>query len=76
MAMLTTDPNKRISATEALAHPWVTRKAHTDEHKQHLAGAHDNIKDSVGNRKEKENNGLSFYRRTSNFIGNHIKSNK
>jgi len=71
MAMLTVDPRKRISATEALLHPWVTRKGHTDEHKQHLSGAHDNIKENVGNKKETEGGGgLSIYRRTSNYIGN------
>jgi len=45
--MLTVDPVKRCSATEALQHPWVTRKAHTDEHKQHLQGAHANIKENL-----------------------------
>lgn len=71
-SMLTVDPTKRISATEALQHPWVTRKGHTDDHKQHLHGAHSNIKEVVGNRDDKEGSGLSYYRRTSNFIGNAI----
>lgn len=76
-SMLTVNPCKRISATEALMHPWVTRKAHTDDHKQHLTGAHDNIKDSVANRKEGESGGtgLSIYRRTSNYVAT-LTSNK
>ena len=67
--MLVVDPTNRLSATEALQHPWVTRKALTEEHKKHLESAHANIKEVVGNRPEGDAHGLNYYqRRATNFI--------
>ncbi len=38
--LLTVNPSKRFSATEALTHPWVTGSAHGDHHDQHLEDGH------------------------------------
>eukprot|EP00607_Mallomonas_marina_P010141 CAMPEP_0182419260 /NCGR_PEP_ID=MMETSP1167-20130531/3673_1 /TAXON_ID=2988 /ORGANISM="Mallomonas Sp, Strain CCMP3275" /LENGTH=421 /DNA_ID=CAMNT_0024594037 /DNA_START=145 /DNA_END=1410 /DNA_ORIENTATION=+ len=34
--MLTVDPIRRYSATEALEHPWITGQCHTEDHNKHL----------------------------------------
>ncbi len=34
--MLRTDPTHRLSASECLLHPWITGRAHTNEHLVHL----------------------------------------
>ena len=36
-SMLRTDPTARLSASECLVHPWITGRAHTNEHLVHLA---------------------------------------
>ena len=66
------DPTKRLSATEALQHEWITRKGHTDEHRQHLGGAHDNLKENFTNRADDPSSGggLNVYRRASNYVKN------
>ena len=35
--MLQTDPTARLSASECLLHPWITGRAHTNEHLVPLA---------------------------------------
>ena len=62
------NPCNRLSATEALKHTWITRKGHTEEHRQHLGGARDGLKEGLDQRPDGEGGGLNVYRRVSNFV--------
>ncbi len=70
--MLCVDPAKRVSATEALQHPWVTRKNASEVHREHLKNAHENLKSRHFERKDLEDDaekkGLSWYRRRASAI--------
>lgn len=70
--MLTVNPVHRLSATEALKHDWITRKTHTEEHRQHLGGARAGLKEKLDNRASSpgQSGGLNVYRRVSNFVRN------
>lgn len=68
--MLTVDPVARMSATEALQHPWILRQAGSNND-VHLADAHDRIKKTVEAKRRrgsvhKDNGVLGFlFRRSS-----------
>lgn len=47
--MLTVDPVKRASATEALRHPWIVNAEENED--RHLDGGHSNLKDAYANKK-------------------------
>ena len=47
--LLTVDPVQRLSATEALKHPWILNAAERDN--SHLSQAHANIKERVQSKK-------------------------
>ena len=49
--MLVVDPTARLSASEALMHPWITGAAHSDEHLQHLEDAQMNMKSRMEKKK-------------------------
>jgi len=49
--MLVVDPINRLSASEALQHPWITGAAHGDEHLSHLEDAQLNMKQRMEKRK-------------------------
>lgn len=42
--MLTYDPERRISAADALIHPWITKKAHEDVDNEGVLSALTNLK--------------------------------
>jgi calcium-dependent protein kinase len=42
--MLTYDPERRISAEEALRHPWITKKAHEEVDTEAILNALTNLK--------------------------------
>jgi serine/threonine protein kinase len=49
--MLVIDPTQRLSASEAMLHPWITGAAHSDEHLQHLNDAQLNMKSRMEKKK-------------------------
>mmetsp|Transcript_25775 Transcript_25775/g.55724 ORF Transcript_25775/g.55724 Transcript_25775/m.55724 type:complete len:407 (+) Transcript_25775:196-1416(+) len=49
--MLVVDAEKRLSASEALLHPWITGSSHGDEHLTHLEDAQSNMKARIEKRK-------------------------
>mmetsp|Transcript_63722 Transcript_63722/g.132684 ORF Transcript_63722/g.132684 Transcript_63722/m.132684 type:complete len:393 (-) Transcript_63722:18-1196(-) len=50
--MLVVDPMERLSASEALHHPWITGAAHSDEHLTHLDDAQQNMKSRMDKKKK------------------------
>lgn len=73
--MLKVNPVDRLSATEALQHPWITRKGHTEEHQKHLHGTQQNLEVNYRKKNEKgedgtahDKKGLSWYRRSVTMI--------
>ena len=52
-AMLTVDPVKRITASDALKHRWVTGASHTDKHQEHLEETTASFRMSHANRKHR-----------------------
>lgn len=48
-SMLTLDPTKRFSATEALRHPWLTNAE--DQAGDHLEEVHSNLKEAYASKK-------------------------
>ncbi len=52
--MLCVDPNKRLSATECLKHPWITNENFSDNHYAHLASAHSGLVDKVNQQRGEE----------------------
>jgi serine/threonine protein kinase len=52
--LLVKDPEKRLSSTEALLHPWITGEAHSDLHNQHLSESTNAFKIKQEERDRKE----------------------
>lgn len=52
--ILVADPLKRLSATEALLHPWVTGEAHSELHNQHLTESQTQHVERFKRKQEKE----------------------
>ncbi len=52
--LLQVDPQLRLSASEAIKHPWITGQAHTNEHLTHLEDAQFAMKTRVEKRAKKD----------------------
>jgi serine/threonine protein kinase len=51
--MLEVDPAVRLSATEALRHPWLNHESHTERHDVHLDEAHTKIRAKVDDKRKR-----------------------
>lgn len=52
--MLKIDPVERMSASECLLHPWITGRAHTQEHLQPMPEVQEAFRARLERKKRKE----------------------
>jgi serine/threonine protein kinase len=51
--MLCVDPTKRLSASECLLHPWITGKAHDNQHRVPLPEVQQHMMERIERRRRK-----------------------
>jgi serine/threonine protein kinase len=51
--MLKIDPTERVSASECLLHPWITGRAHTQEHLQPMPEVQEAMRARIERKKRK-----------------------